>query len=190
LRSFTIDDYKSYAVSAATGAGKVYVKDASHPTSVTVNQEFSWYLVGEVRDGTVRNPAIGYYYYNGPADRIRLVKNDGSAVDLPKGYAAVLLKKGDQPVGTTIDSRDVFRGAVYPAAGTYTIYLCAGALSDDEAAASVASVMDLYEHVTSHVSSLTGLPLSIQASPLLSALRVAAPAGFGAVLLLLTMLAR
>jgi hypothetical protein len=166
------------------------VKDASHPTSVTVNQEFSWYLVGEVRDGTVRNPAIGYYYYNGPADKIKLVKKDGTTLDLARGYVAILLKKGDQPVGTTIDSRDAFRGAVYPFAGTYTIYLCAGALSDDEAAASAASVMDLYEHVTSHVSSLAGAPLSIQASPLSSALRAAAPAGFGVALLLLTMLAR
>jgi len=190
MHTFTIHDYRNYSVQASGVAGKVYVKDASHPTSVTVNQEFSWYLVGEVRDGTVRNPAIGYCYYNGPADRIRLVKKDGSAVDLPKGYVAVLLKKGDQPVGTTIDSRDVFRGAVYPVAGTYTVYLCTGALSDDEAAVSVASVMDLYEHVTSHVSSLTSMPLSIQASPILDALRAVAPAGFGVALFLLTMLAR
>ena len=190
MRTFTIHDYKSYAVSVAAPAGKVYVKDASHPTSVAVNQEFSWYLVGEVRDGTVRNPAIGYYYYNGPADRIRLVRKDGSAVDLPKGSVAVLLKKGDQPAGTTIDSRDVLRGAVYPVAGTYTIVLCAGAVSDEEAAVSVASVMGLYEHVTSHVSSLTGVPLSIQASPLLSVMLVLAPAGLGTALLLLTRLAR
>jgi hypothetical protein len=189
LRTLTYHDYRSYVVSAAAPAGKVYIKDASHPTSVTVNQEFSWYAVGEVRDGSAHNPGVAYYYKDGPAPSVKIVKKDGSAVDLPKGYAFVAYEKGDCPAGTLVDSRDVCRGAAYPAAGTYTIWLCSGVLSDDEAAMGVPSLGGMYELVTGHLAGFAGASLPVQATTVAVAVdaarRIGGPLALSALLMLL-----
>ena len=161
MRTYTIQDYRSYSVEAKVPAGKVVVTGASHPTSVTVNQEFAWYVVGQVTDGVVRNPAVGYYYGEGPASSVKIVKSDGTEIDLPKGAAQVVYLKGDQPAGTTIDSRSILRGAKFPAAGTYTIWLCAGYLSDAEAALGRLSLGGVYELVTTHLERFEGAPIVV-----------------------------
>jgi hypothetical protein len=166
MQTYTVQDYKAYSVEAKVPAGKTVVKDASHPTSVNVNQEFAWYVVGQVTDGVVRNPGVAYYYKDGPAASVKIVKNDGTEIDLPKGSALVLYVKGDQPVGTTIDSRNAFRGAKFPAAGTYTIWLCAGYVSDAEAAMGKLSLGGLYELVTPHLEGFEGSPFLVDVWPI------------------------
>jgi hypothetical protein len=132
--SITVQDYRSYTVSASGGAaGVMKITSADHPTSVSVNKEYSWYVVGQATGGAVHNPGVGLWYYSGPADKITLVLKDGSKMDVPKGWAGVVYKKGDYAEGTIVDSRDGLRGAIIPVAGTYEIRLIAGVLTDDEA---------------------------------------------------------
>jgi len=132
--SITVQDSRSYTVSASGGAaGAMEITSANHPTSVYVNQEYSWYVVGRATGGAVHNPGVGLWYYSGPADKIMLVKKDGSKMDVPKGWVGVVYKKGDYAEGTIVDSRDGLRGAIIPVAGTYEIRLIAGVLTDDEA---------------------------------------------------------
>jgi hypothetical protein len=162
MHTFTQHDYKEYSVQASL-APYVAVREASHPTSVTVNKEFAWYVVGEVKNGAVHNPAVGYHYKDGPADSVKIVDKNGGEHDVPKGYAVFYLKPGDQPAGTLIDSRDAYRGAKYPAAGTYTARLVAGAISDDELAMAVPLAEGLYMLVSSHIAELEGAAFAVGA---------------------------
>ena len=159
-----VQDYKSYTVSAQLPPGKCVIKSASHPTDVYVNREVSWYVVGEVRDGYVNNPGVSYRYYGGPSNSIKLVDNAGNKKDLPIDCIAVVYRKGTQPPGTTIDSRDMYRGVIFPQAGTYTIWLCAGYVSDTEAAAGSLVVGDLYTITLhpEHIVMQAGVPLTIE----------------------------
>jgi hypothetical protein len=126
-------DWKTYNVSTT---GTVVIDSVDHPLSVVVNKEFSWYIVGKVSGGPVTHPAVGYIYQSGPAT-IKLVRNDGSTEDLPPGSYATVYLKGSQPEGTKVDSRNKYRGAIFPAAGTYTVLLAVGRMTDSEALAGV-----------------------------------------------------
>jgi len=115
--------------SASPSQGKVVITDYNHPDSVNVGSEFKWYVVGQVKNGYVNQPAIAYVYWSGPADKIEIVDKNGYQEDLPVGYGIVNYMDGTQPEGTTVDSRDMkypFRGAIYPAPGTYDIRLWTG----------------------------------------------------------------
>jgi len=115
--------------SASPSQGKVVITDYNHPDSVNVGNEFRWHVVGQIKDGYVNQPAIAYVYWNGPADKIVIVDDKGYQEDLPIGYGIVNYMDGTQPEGTTVDSRDMkypFRGAIYPASGTYDIRLWTG----------------------------------------------------------------
>lgn len=177
MRTFNVQDKREYSVSAAVPVGRAVVKEANHPTSVEVDREFSWYVVGHVTDGVVRNPGVGYLYKDGPASSIKLVRKDGTEVDLPKGYVTVVYLKGDQPTCTQVDSREVFRGAKFPVEGTYTIWLCAGYTSDAEAAMGRLSLGGMYELVTMNIAGLQGAPIMVNAWPwdILSAVLAGAP---------------
>jgi hypothetical protein len=164
LRTFTYQDKREYSVNAAAPAGKVVITDASHPTSVDVNKEFAWYVVGHVENAQVTNPGVAYAYYDGPAANIVLVKTDGSEVTLPKGYADIIYYKATKDPCTNIDSRNIFRGAKFPAAGTYKIWLLSGYLSSDEAAMGRLSLAGLYELTTPHLKGFTGAPVTVQAA--------------------------
>ncbi len=181
--TFTYFDAREYNVATSGGAeGTVKIADANHPTAVTVNREFSWYLVGHVENATVHNPGIAYAYIDGPASSISLIRTDGSRADLPKGYCSIMYYRGDKGACTNIDSRNVYRGAIFPAVGTYKIWLLAGRLSDDEAAAGRLTWAGLYEHVTSHFKALTAAPVGVTASSSLLALFL--PFATGAFMLL------
>jgi len=184
LRTFTPQDKREYSVSAAAPAGKVIIKEASHPTRVEVNKEFSWYVVGHVTDGDVTNPGVAYYYRDGPAPELILVKNDGSETRLPRGYALVLYYKATKGPCTDIDSRKVYRGAKLPAAGTYAIWLLSGYLTPEEAAMGKLSLAGLYELSTPHLAAFTGAPLTVQTA--ISRLTpTLAPLALGTLLLLI-----
>ena len=161
MRTLTVHDYHSYSVEAGAAA-VVKITDDYHPTRVTAMKEFSWYVVGTVYNDTVHNPAVGYHYRDGPADKVVLVKKDGSEVELAKGGVAAYAKKGDYAPGSTIDSRDVFRGAKLPKEGTYTIWLVAGSVSDDELALAE-PVEGGYMLETSHLAGLQGVPFAVGA---------------------------
>ncbi len=183
-QTFNYQDKREYSVNAMAPAGKVLIKEASHPTSVNVNQEFAWYVVGHVTDADVTNPGVVYWYRDGPAASIVLVKQDGSEVSLPKTYGQVIYYKATKSPCTDVDSRAIFRGAKFPAAGTYTIWLLSGYLSADEAAMGLPSLGGLYELATRHLKAFTGIPVTVQtaASRLIPTL---APLAVGGLLLLL-----
>lgn len=185
MKTFYYQDKREYSVSASAQAGKVLIKDASHPTSVTVNREFAWYVVGHVEEAPVDNPGVAYYYKDGPADKVVLVKTDGSEVLLDKGYARAIYYKGTKDVCTDIDSRAILRGAKFPAAGTYAVWLLSGYLSADEAAMGSPSLGDLYELMTSHVKSFMGVPVVTRVASVASGLvPTAGPLALGLLLLL------
>jgi hypothetical protein len=162
LRTFTYQDKREYPVNAGAAAGKVVITDASHPTSVNVNQEFSWYVVGHVENAQVANPGVAYAYVDGPAANIVLVTTLGSGVNLPKGYAQIIYINETKNPCTNIDSRLLFRGAKFPAAGTYTIWLLSGYLSANEAAMGKLSLGGLYELISPHLAAFTGAPVTVK----------------------------
>jgi len=143
-------------------AGKCIIVDYDHPGEVNVNEEVSWYVVGEVRDGVVRNPGVGLYYKDGPADKIIIVEKDGKKVEVPKDYARIYYFKGDRDPGTRIDSRNAFRGVIYPEAGTYTIWLVSGYVSEDEAAMGLPIGYGCYVLSTKHVVPLSHVQLTFK----------------------------
>lgn len=161
LKTFYYQAKQEYAVSAAAPTGKVLIKEAKHPTSVNVNVEFEWYVVGHVEDGVVHNPGVAYVYVDGPASNIVLVKTDGSEINLPKGNALILYYHADKDVCTDIDSRNVFKGAKFPNAGTYTIWLLSGYLTEDEAAMGRATFAGLSELLTRHIKNFAGYPVTV-----------------------------
>jgi hypothetical protein len=162
MKTYYIHEYREYSVTA-TAAGRCVIKEASHPTSVAVGVEFAWYVVGHVADAVVRNPGIAYMYKDGPAASVKLVRKDGAEIDVPKGSAVILYRKGDVAVCTNIDSRDAFKGAKFPVAGTYTIWLMSGYLSDAEAAMGVATFAGMYELATFNVAEFEGAPAFVVA---------------------------
>jgi hypothetical protein len=126
-----------YYPKASYPQGTMKIVSASHPDgSVTVGKEYSWYVVGKATGGYVRNPAVVYVFVSSDVSdaTVKLVKNDGSVVE--KGWPAVVTVylKGDQPEGTQVDSRSVYRGVIFTKPGTYRIVLSTGVLSDTEAA--------------------------------------------------------
>jgi len=132
-----IYETKSYTVSVSeVYTGRVVFVDVSHPTSAYVNQEVSWYATAKVVDGAVEDAMIDYRYLDGPASSITLVKRDGSKVDVSRGsYVIVQAKMGKQPEGTELDTRDIWRGVIFPVAGTYKIELRTAATKGAPAAA-------------------------------------------------------
>jgi len=112
--------------------GTVSIVEADHPTEVTVNKEFAWYAVGHVDGDSVVNPGVAYYYEDGPASSIYLVKRDGSKIELPKGKAYSMYYEGEMPPCRNIDSRDLVRGAIFPTVGTYGVWLVSGRWEEGE----------------------------------------------------------
>jgi len=106
--------------------GIVKITSAYHPDTVYVNQEFGWYVVGQVQNGYVTNPAVGYYYISGPASSITIIDVNGNAHYVSPGQIIFVYLTGTQPPGTIIDSRWQFKSAVYPQTGTYQVALVAG----------------------------------------------------------------
>jgi hypothetical protein len=106
----------------------VLLKEVFHPSSVRVGEEFAWYAVGIVSGQNETNPAVGYSYQDGPADSIYIIKNDGSRETVPRDPNSIygVYLAGTYPPGTTVDSRDLLRGAVYPAQGKYRILIASG----------------------------------------------------------------
>jgi hypothetical protein len=109
----------------------------SHPTDVEVGREYSWYIAGEVVNDSVHNPALVYGFFAAEEEDavVRLVRNDGSTKDLRMLERENIYKKGDQPEGTKIDTRDVYRGVIFTKPGRYLIVLATGSLKDEEAEA-------------------------------------------------------
>jgi hypothetical protein len=141
---------------------------ASHPDgSVTVGKEYSWYIVGQVTGGYVHNPAVAYIFVSSSDSnaKVRLVKNDGSFVD--KGWPAIVTVylKGDQPDGTKVDSRNVYRGVIFLNPAQYNIALGVGTLSDDEATAGMpyGEVFTLEESGAAFIPKYT-IPMTISVS--------------------------
>ena len=106
--------------------GTVNITSAYHPDTVYVNQEFSWYVVGQVQNGYVTNPAVGYYYISGPASSIEIIDVNGNTHYVSPGQIIFIYLTGTQPPGTIIDSRWLYKGAIYPQTGTYQVALVAG----------------------------------------------------------------
>jgi hypothetical protein len=131
-------EYRSYKLTATSPQGTMKIVDVSHPSgNVVVNKEYSWYVVGQATGGYVHNPAVAYVFISsGDSNaKIRLVKNDGSVVE--KGWPAIVTVylKGDQPDGTKVDSRSVYRGVIFTTPTWYEVALSVGTLADEEAAA-------------------------------------------------------
>jgi len=135
-----IYERKSYTVSVSGEyTGKVFFVEVFHPTSAYVNQEVKWYARAKVVGGKVDTPLMDYGYIDGPTDKIIIVRADGVKVDLPKGsYILVGLRMGDCPEGTELDSRELIRGVIFPAVGTYKIELRTRASKGAPAAAGMA----------------------------------------------------
>jgi len=114
------------AALAAAGAGVQITSASSLPSSVPVNQQFNFYVTGQVVNGNVTNPAVGLYYYSGPSDYIIIVTQSGT-IQLSKGTAVVAYIQGTEPPGTTVSLQ---AGAILPTPGTYTLQLVAGYISD------------------------------------------------------------
>jgi hypothetical protein len=112
---------------AAPPPGRFVVKEWSHPTSAAAGQEVSWYAVGEARDGSVTDPFVSYSYLDGPAGSVTLVRADGTALQLPKGGEARKTWSGALPQGSSKDSREAFRGVVFPQPGAYKVRVSTGA---------------------------------------------------------------
>jgi hypothetical protein len=106
--------------------GQVIFVDVKAPScSAEPSREYSWYIVGRVINAPVTNPGVCFFYLDGPSN-ITLVKNDGTTETLAPFRFSVVYKEGSQPVGTTIDSREVYRGVVFPALGSYILLLQVG----------------------------------------------------------------
>jgi len=126
---FIVTDQRKYTVTSSSAPptkGTVVITSAYQPGTVYVNEEFGWYVVGQVQNGVVTNPGVGYYYIAGPASSITVVRADGTEITISPGQIAYAYLKGDQQPGTTIDSRQFFRSAKFPEEGTYTVGLVAG----------------------------------------------------------------
>jgi len=161
-----VQEYKSYDVRAQKLEGVVRLVEADHPTSVNVNEEFSWHAVGHVENAPVSYPGVGYYYVDGPADSITIVRTDGVEEELQKGYVyAIFIIGRDQPECTNIDSRVIARGAKFPEEGTYTIKLCSGYVSEEEAPQARRVFGNLAVLKTRHVRTLVGMPVTVTATP-------------------------
>ena len=130
----------------------------SMPSSVPAGQQFSWYIVGQVQNGYVTNPAVGIYYVSGPSPEIMIVASNGTVVHLSQGEGLAAYIPGTRGPGTTIDTRGVFAGAMLPVQGTYHIDLIAGWLSADEASSGVQMAGLVYGiTLTNDVRNITGL---------------------------------
>ena len=168
MHTFNFQDKREYAVSVAAVPGRVVIAEASHPSSVDVNKEFSWHVVGHVENGVVRNPGIAYAYVDGPANAITLVGTDGSRETLEKGKFISLYYHADKDPCTNIDSREVYRGAIFPVAGNYTVWLLSGYLSEEEAAAGLSTFADLKKVKTSRLAGFAGFPVRITVAQAIS----------------------
>lgn len=160
-------------------AGKVLIKEASHPTSVQVDVEFPWHVVGHVTDAPVTNPGVAYYYRDGPADSVTLIRKDGAETALPKGKARIIYYHADKPVCTDVDSRGIYKGAKFPVEGTYSIWLLSGWLEEAEAAMGFVSLAGMKEFTTRNVSGFAAFPLLVEAG-WTSALLAVSPIVLGA----------
>jgi len=186
MRTFNYQDLREYSVQSETAPapppeGRVLIADASHPSRVTVNEEFSWYVVGHVEDALVHNPGVAYVYLDGPANSITLVGADGSRDTLEKGTFMTIYYHADKDPCTNVDSRDVYRGAIFPAEGTYTIWLLSGYLSEDEAAAGLPTLAGLMKLKSRHLAGFAGFPVRVSAA---QAISIAGPILLGLGLLL------
>ena len=160
VKTLYVHDYRERMVAAQLPAGKCVIVDASHPSEVTVNEEASWYVVGEVRDGYVHNPAVALWYRDGPADSITVTDRLGNRYPLARGEAAWLAVKGDAAPGARVDSRNFYRGAIYPQAGTYTIWLVSGYITDEELAMGLSVNVTMARGITRRFAMLSWAPLT------------------------------
>jgi hypothetical protein len=169
--AITVHDSKRYDIKATAptpGVVRFYALD--HPSgNVTVGKEYSWYVVAKVYDGFVRNPTIAYFvsYAGSPTgERVQLVRKDGSVEEVRSGGRAFVYIKGDQPPGATVDSRDKYRGVIFPEARDYVIYLEVGSLSDSEAAmgAPYGNVYSFIEYGAVEFTPRFTIPLTISVS--------------------------
>jgi hypothetical protein len=185
LRTFQYQDARERGVASGLSP-KVLIKEALHPTSVTPGKEFAWHVVGHVEEGSVTNPGVAYAYVDGPASEVVLIGTDGSEDSLPKGYAKIMYYKATKDPCTDIDSRALYRGARFPSAGTYRVWLLSGYLTPEEAAMGSPSLGGLYELTTGRLRPFAaGIPVTLEAaaSEVLWALAPALP---GVLMLLLS----
>ena len=122
---FEIYTYSGYNVDVTAGGSPIEITSNNHPLSANANIEVPWYLVGHVVS-TIDGPAVGYVYEDGPADAITIIRKDGSTVSIAKGYAAVSYLSGSRAACISIDSRDNYKGVIFPIPGTYWVWLAAG----------------------------------------------------------------
>ena len=173
MHTFNVQDLREYSVRAEVvpappPEGRVLITDASHPTSVNVDEEFSWHVVGHVEDAMVHNPGVAYVYVDGPADSITLVGADGTRDILEKGMVQIIYFHADKDPCTNVDSRDVYRGAIFPAEGTYTIWLLSGYLTEEEAVAGLPALAGMMKLKTRHLAGFAGFPVRVSAAQAIS----------------------
>lgn len=104
--------------------GKVVIEEAYHPTSVTVDEMFFWYIVAHVEE-TAPLPGAAYIYKDGPADKITIVHVWGE-VKVPRGGRVTIHSIKEEPPCYRVDSRVAYLGAKFPVPGRYTIWLVSG----------------------------------------------------------------
>ena len=109
-------------VAPQSSCGTKITSSISLPSTVGVNQPFSWGLTGQVVNCNVTNPAIGLVYADGPADYITITIH-GQTFQLARGMTAAFWISGSQPPGTTISESGT---ASLPVQGTYKLVYVAG----------------------------------------------------------------
>ena len=114
------------AAAPQSSCGTKITSSTSLPSTVGVNQPFSWGLTGQVVNCNVTNPAVGLTYADGPADYITIYYN-GQSVQLAKGMVFYGYISGSQPPGTTISMSGT---ASLPVQGTYKLVYVAGWVED------------------------------------------------------------
>ena len=133
------------------------ITDYSFPTQAITYDPANFYVVGHLEGATFPNPAVGIYYYDGPAPYIYVILNNGIGVQVPKGYAWVTYKSGPQSQCTTVDTRLAAQSVMFTEPGKYTIVLVAGFLTPDEASAAGKPVNTGY----AVINDLSGLSVNL-----------------------------
>ena len=111
---------------AGAPAGKVTIKDAAHDGRAEAGKPASWHVVAHVDEAADR-PGVAYAYVDGPAGSVKVVTTDGREVEVPKGKClAAYVDRTGVGACTDVDSRWVFRGAVFPEGGKYVVWLLSG----------------------------------------------------------------
>ncbi len=123
---FIRHDVAEVSVTVVT-AGKFMIDSYTHPTEAMTNIEYPLVITGKVVDGSVINPIIVYLHApDSPAEKLILVKTDGTEIELGRGQSAYVQFKGTYGKDTKLDTSKEWRGVKFPSAGSYKIRIETG----------------------------------------------------------------